>query len=212
MPEKPRRPSWSSRESANTISSRSSSKLLSQNRSRLFTRRTFDWSAAIRRCRSRAQMMRGLSSIRSTRVARDDVRSCAALRPAAQSFLTSATSAARLVWVRDRLRQSHDHPDFSNLGAVTGYDGAARAPRKNGVNYFGENANAFCLGIMPFDRSLCFCERCRKGASCRIATCHRSSQPGCDPKLRHSGWCADLSRRHRSGWSADRPRRPACLR
>jgi hypothetical protein len=65
---------------------------------------------------------------------------------------------------------------------------------------------------MPFDRSLCFCERRRKRASCQIATCHRSSQPGCDPKLRHSGWCADLSRRLRSGWSADRPRRPSCPR
>ena len=63
--------------------------------------------------------------------------------------------------------------------------------------------NAFWLGIMPFDRPLCFCERRRKSASCEIATCHRSSQPGRDPKLRHPRWCADLSRRLRYGWSAD---------
>jgi hypothetical protein len=40
----------------------------------------------------------------------------------------------RALWVRDRLWQPHDHPDFSNLEAVTGYDGAARVPRKNGAN------------------------------------------------------------------------------
>jgi hypothetical protein len=72
--------------------------------------------------------------------------------------------------------------------------------------------NAVCLGTMAFDRSLCFSARCRKRTSCQIATCHRSSQRSCDPKLRHSGWCADLSRRLRSGWSAYRPRRPSCLR
>lgn len=43
--------------------------------------------------------------------------------------------------------------------------------------------NAFCLSIMPFDRSLCFCERRRKRASRQIATCHRSSRPDCDPQL-----------------------------
>jgi hypothetical protein len=72
--------------------------------------------------------------------------------------------------------------------------------------------NACRRGIMPFDRSLCFCGRSRKGASCQIATRHRSPRPGCDPKLHHPGWGADLSRRLRSGRSADRPRRPSCLR
>jgi hypothetical protein len=42
--------------------------------------------------------------------------------------------AALLVWIRDRLRQPHDHRDFSNLEAVTGYDGSARAPCKHGAN------------------------------------------------------------------------------
>jgi hypothetical protein len=106
---------------------------------------------------------------------------------------------------------AYDHPDFNNPEAVTGYDGAARAPPKNGrVNW--RKRNAFRPGIMLFDRSLCFCERRRKRASCQIATCYRSSRPGCDPKLRHAGWCAGLSRRLSSGWSSDRPRRPSCLR
>ena len=49
-------------------------------------------------------------------------------------YAKSPTFRNGLVWVRDRLRQPHDHPDFSNLEAVTGYDGAARAPPKNGAN------------------------------------------------------------------------------
>jgi hypothetical protein len=56
------------------------------------------------------------------------------LNAISDSRLACLTRAARLVWDRDRLRQHHDHPDFSNLEAVTGYDGAACAPRKNGVN------------------------------------------------------------------------------
>jgi hypothetical protein len=36
--------------------------------------------------------------------------------------------------------------------------------------------DAFCFGLRPFDRPLCFCLR-RKGASLQTATCHRSSQP-----------------------------------
>jgi hypothetical protein len=47
--------------------------------------------------------------------------------------------------------------------------------------------NACWLGIMPFDRSLCFCERRGKRASSQIAACHRSSQSGCDSKPGHSG-------------------------
>src|SRR4051812_9427134 len=48
---------------------------------------------------------------------------------------------------------------------------------------------------MHFDRSLGFGERRRKRASCPIATSYHSSQPGCDPSLRHSAWSPNLSRR-----------------
>jgi len=75
-----------------------------------------------------------------------------------------------------------------------------------------EKCDAFSFGIMPFDRLLHICKCRRKRRPCHFATCHRSSQAGCQPKLRHPKWCEDLSRRLSSGRSADLPRRPSCLR
>jgi hypothetical protein len=110
----------------------------------------------------------------------------------------------------DRLRQLRDDPNFSDLAVVTTYDGAVRAPREKGL-IGRRKCNASCLGNLLFDRPLRFCERRRKRATCQFATRHRSSQPNPGPGLRHSEWCADLSRQLRSGWSADPPRRPSCL-
>jgi hypothetical protein len=119
-------------------------------------------------------------------------------RPANKPSVTPR--AARLVWVGIAYGSPMITPleIYRPLPVTTGRP--AHHVRTGLINW--GKCNAFCVGIMPFDGSLCFCERRCKRASCQIATRHRSSPPGCDPEL-HSGWCADLSRRLRSGWSAD---------
>jgi len=76
---------------------------------------------------------------------------------------------------RSGLLESEDH---SKIIAVV----RPSHHRKNGGLVDWSKCDAFCFGLRPFDRPLCFCQR-RKGASLQTATCHRSSQPKCGPTL-----------------------------
>src|SRR6476469_1449317 len=51
--------------------------------------------------------------------------------------------------------------NLSDLGTDTNCGVAARAPQKNGGLVDWSKGDAFCFGLRPFDRPLCFCNAAR---------------------------------------------------
>jgi hypothetical protein len=76
----------------------------------------------------------------------------------------------------------HGLPNLSDLEARYRLRRCGPPPYKDGGLVDWSKCDAFCFGLWPFDRPVCFCQR-RKGASLQTATCHRSSQPSCGPTL-----------------------------